>query len=259
MTVPLACQVTGDGPPLVILHGLFGAARNWHSIAHRLAEDYRVFAVDLRNHGHSPWTPTMTLPEMADDLEAFGAARELPPAVIIGHSVGGKVAMTFALRHPARVEALVVVDIAPAAYDHSYLPEVRAMQGLDLETVDRRSAAETALAGTIPDAETRRFLVQNLEPSGSGLAWRINLEAIGAAMTDLTGFPDPGNRDYDGRVLFVRGDRSDYIAAEHQNAIFRLFPQAEFAVVPDAGHRVHVDRPEAFLNAVTGFLDAAWV
>ena len=258
MTVALACDVFGSGPPMVVLHGLFGSARNWQSMARRLADDYRVFTVDLRNHGASPWAPTMTYAEMADDLEMFCASREAAPAVLLGHSAGGKVAMTFALRHPELVEALIVVDIAPVAYDHSFAAELAAMQAVDFAKVRRRAEVEAALAEHLDDRSLCRFLAQNVRSRGDGLAWKPNLDAIAAAMADLLGFPDQTDRTYPGRVLFMSGDRSDYIDRPHHDAIFAHFPQAEFAMVPDAGHRVHVDQPEAFLDRVTGFLDSAY-
>jgi esterase len=267
MTVALACEVFGSGPPMVVLHGLFGSARNWQSMARRLADDYRVFTVDLRNHGASPWAPTMTYAEMADDLEMFCASREAAPAVLLGHSAGGKVAMTFALRHPELVEALIVVDIAPVTYAHSFAAELAAMQAVDFATVRRRAEVEAALAEHLDDRSLCRFLAQNVRSRGGRLAWKPNLDAIGAAMADLVGFPDEAdivgfpdraNRAYPGRVLFISGARSNYIDRPHHDAIFAHFPQAEFAVVADAGHRVHVDQPDAFLARVTGFLDSAY-
>ncbi len=258
MTVALACEVFAAGPPMVVLHGLFGSARNWQSIARRLADDYRVFTVDLRNHGASPWAPTMTYAEMADDLEMFCAAREAAPAVLLGHSAGGKVAMTFALRHPELVEALIVVDIAPVAYAHDFRAELAAMRAVDFTRVRRRAEVEAALAAHLEDRTLCRFLAQNVRSRGDRLAWKPNLDAIGSAMADLTDFPDQTDRSYPGRVLFISGEHSDYIDRPHHEAIFAHFPQAEFAVVADAGHRVHVDQPEAFLARVTDFLDSAY-
>ena len=258
MTVALACEVFGSGQPMVVLHGLFGSARNWQGMARRLADDHRVFTVDLRNHGASPWAPTMTYPEMADDLEMFCAAREAAPAVMIGHSAGGKVAMTFALRHPDLVEALIVIDIAPVAYDHSFAGEVEAMRSLDLSAMRRRAEVEAALADRLGDKGLAKFLTQNVRTEGDHLAWKPNLEAIGAAMADLVDFPEQTDREYPGRVLFISGERSDYIDRPHHDAIFAHFPQAEFAVIPEAGHRVHVEQPEAFLARVIGFLESGY-
>lgn len=258
MSVDLAYRAYGQGPPLVILHGLFGAGRNWRSIAERLASRWRVYTVDLRNHGNSPSAPTMSFAEMAGDLADFFLARQLYSAALIGHSLGGKTAMRFALEHPALVDDLIVVDIAPVPYAHTYLPYIEAMQAVDLRGVRRRADVEAMLAGAVDEPAMRTFLVQNLKHTADGgFAWRVNLEAIGAAMAEFTGWPAIETEEFPNRALFIRGERSDYIGREHQAAIFALFPQAEFAVIKDAGHRVHSDRPEAFLDVVTGFLDSA--
>ncbi len=258
MSVDLAWHAYGNGPPLVILHGLFGAGRNWRSIADRLAHRWRVYTVDLRNHGSSPWAPTMSFAEMADDLAAFFFARQLYSAALIGHSLGGKTAMLFALHHPALIDDLIVVDIAPAAYDHSYRSQVAAMQAVDLARVRRRRDVEAMLAAAVDEPAMRTFLVQNLKHSADGgFAWRVNLEAIGESLPDLMGWPDVGDREFPNRALFVSGEHSGYIGRQHQAAIFAHFPQAEFAVIRDAGHRVHADQPTAFVDAVTRFLDSA--
>jgi pimeloyl-ACP methyl ester carboxylesterase len=244
---------------MIVLHGLFGSGRNWHTIANRLADCYRVIAIDLRNHGESPWSPVMDFPSMADDLAALIAAKQLDRAVILGHSLGGKTAMLFSLRDPALVEALVVVDIAPVRYRHSFLDYVQAMQALDLRQIRRRGEAEQALAEGVQDASLRKFLVQNLATGPHGLVWKVNLRAIADAMPQLLDFPYTADWEYDGRVLFVSGARSDYIAPQHQRRIFALFPQAEFAVIENAGHRVHADQPDLFVDRVLEFLESAQV
>lgn len=258
MAVALAYQEFGDGEPLVILHGLFGSGRNWQSVAKRLAGSYHVYTVDLRNHGRSPWAETMTFADMAEDLRLFLDTHDLETAIVLGHSVGGKTAMTFALEHPDRVEELIVVDIAPVAYDHTFLPLVQAMQAVDLEDLKRRSEAEAHLVESIPDTPTRKFLLQNLVMAKHRLKWRINLDAIGHAMSTLTDFPDEARHEYEGRALFISGEKSDYIAREHHDAIFTLFPQAEFAVIPDAGHRVHAEQPDASVSRVLDFLESGY-
>jgi pimeloyl-ACP methyl ester carboxylesterase len=258
MAVALAYLEFGAGEPLVILHGLFGSARNWQSVAKQLAGSYHVYAVDLRNHGRSPWAETMTFADMAEDLRLFLDTHDLETAIILGHSVGGKTAMAFTLEHPERTEALIVVDIAPVAYDHTFLPLVQAMQAVDLSGLKRRSDVEALLVQGIPDVPTCKFLMQNLVMAKHRLKWRINLSAIGDAMSTLTGFPDEARHEYEGRALFISGQRSDYIARDHHDAIFALFPQAEFAVIADAGHRVHAEQPDAFVARVLDFLQSGY-
>lgn len=254
MSVPLAFSEYGDGPPLVIMHGLFGSARNWRTIAERLADSYHVYAVDLRNHGESGHADTMTFSEMIDDLRVFLDAQGLERPAIIGHSVGGKVAMLFALLYGQHLDRVVVVDIAPFAYAHTYLPEVQAMRGVDASTVTSRADAEKRLAKSIFDAPLRTFLLQNLVSSDGGYAWRINLDAIANAMEQLTGFPDVTGLEYDGPSLFVSGANSDYVRAGYHGKIRTLFPAAQFVAIPDASHRVHAEQPERFLESVRKFL-----
>jgi esterase len=258
MPLSLAYREYGKGPPIVILHGLFGSAQNWHSMAERLAEYYRVFACDLRNHGGSPWADSMTFREMADDLEALIDEKSLAPAIMLGHSVGGKTAMLVALKHPDPIDALIVVDIAPVGYEEPFLDYIRAMRNADLSEERRRADIDAELAAAVPDAATRLFLLQNLVEQDGRLEWRINLEAIAANMPDLLGFPDVSELAYEGRALFVSGARSDYIGRRYHGQIYELFPQAEFAVIEDSGHYPHVEQPELFFRLITGFLESAY-
>ena len=257
MSVPLAYNEYGAGPPLVIVHGLFGSSRNWHVVAERLSDKRHVMAVDLRNHGRSPWAQPMTYSEMVDDLSIFLDARGIDRATIIGHSVGGKMAMLFALLYGQMVDALVVVDIAPIQYTHTLLPYVQAMQRVDLAECARRSDVEAKLALGVPDGELRKFLMQNLVRRDGVYAWRLHLEAIGAYMDDLIGFPATPELEYSGPTLFVSGEESDYVEPRHHDAIRSFFPHAEFAGISDAGHRVHADQPEQFMAHIRKFLERA--
>jgi esterase len=254
MSVKLASRAYGEGPPLVVLHGLFGSGRNWHTIAGGLAAAHRVHAVDLRNHGRSPWAAPMTYSEMIDDLRLFLDEHDLERASILGHSLGGKTAMLFALLYGQMVESLVIVDIAPVRYDHTYLSHVKAMQSVRLADCADRRQVDRELARGVPDATLRTFLLQNLVSRKGAYAWRVNLEAIGASMDDLSGFPDVEGLDYGGRTLFVSGDQSDYVKPGDDQQIRELFPWAEFEVIADAGHRVHADQPKVFMQRVAGFL-----
>jgi len=258
----MALSLTGvtigaDGPrvPLVILHGLFGSAQNWRSMALRLAVDRTVHALDLRNHGASPWADAMDYPALADDVAAWCQARGVTRPVVLGHSMGGKTAMVLALRRPDLVSAVIVVDIAPVAYRHDHHGLVQALRALEIARITRRSEADQALAGSIPDPALRQFLLQNLVDGEGGLTWRLNLAAIADAMTDLTGFP-PALQDlqWPGPALFLTGDRSDYVEPVHHDEIFQMFPAARLTVIPGAGHRVHADQPQFFASAVQDFL-----
>jgi esterase len=256
MSLELAHIAHGEsGPPVVILHGLLGSARNWSTFAKELAGTRRVFALDLRNHGNSPWADQMTYDQMAEDVRAFMAGRGLPAAAVIGHSMGGKVAMRLALAHGQQVERLVVVDVAPVAYQRSFNAYVEAMRALDLSGISRRSEADALLAEQIDDPDVRGFLLQNLVVGEAGLAWRVPLPALADNMPELVGFPD--SRDagqYGGPTLFLTGGRSDYVRPEHHAEILRLFPNAQFAAIADAGHWVHAEAPDAFLEIVRRFL-----
>lgn len=255
MTVALAAREYGTGPPVLVLHGLFGSGRNWASIAQKLAASYRVFTLDLRNHGASAWAETMSYAEMAEDVRKFVAARELGRVAVVGHSMGGKTAMVLALADAAVVERLVVVDVAPAANPPALLAFVRAMRALDLSRVTRRADADAPLAAAVPDAAVRAFLLQNLVVEGRHSRWRLNLDAIERAMPDLTGFPAvPAGIAYAGPTLFVAGARFDYVRPEHEPTIRRLFPRARIERVADAGHWIHAERPDAFLAVVAPFL-----
>ena len=256
MPLDLAAAEFGAGPPVVILHGLFGSGLNWRTIGQRLAERHRVFALDLRNHGSSPWADSMRYAEMADDVRAFIARRGLGAAALIGHSMGGKVAMTLALAAPETVERLVVVDIAPVVNPPTLLGYVRAMRAVDPSGFRRRGEADPLLAEAVRNPAERAFLLQNLAPvPGGGFRWRLNLAAIERSMTEIVGWTEPApGAAYAGPTLFVAGARSDYIRDADRPAIARLFPNARIATVPEAGHWVHAERPEAFLAIVEPFL-----
>jgi esterase len=253
--VPLAAAEFGSGPPLAILHGLFGSGRNWRGVAERLAVRRRVLAFDARNHGASPWAQTMSYEEMAADLRAALAARGIARATLLGHSMGGKTAMIAALLAGEAVERVVVVDIAPVPYPPHHLAYACAMQALDLAAVRRRGDADRALAAAIPDAAERAFLLQNLVFEGGSARWRLNLPAIAREMPRLTGFPAlPSGTLYRGPALFVAGARSPYLRPEHEGPIRARFPAAAIVPIAEAGHWVHAEAPAVFLAAVAAFL-----
>ena len=255
MALDLAYRTFGAGPPLLVLHGLFGSARNWATIAQQLGQSRTAHALDLRNHGESPWSQAMDYPAMADDVAAFMDREGLASAQVIGHSMGGKTAMTLALTHGARITDLVVVDIAPVTYDQRHLAYIQAMAALDLSGLRRRAEADGRLQPQVPDPAVRSFLLHNLVPGRDGFAWRLNLAALETAMGALTSFPSAlAGRAFAGRTLFVAGAKSDYLQPSHEPAVRRHFPNAAFATIPGAGHWVHAEAPGPFLSAVETFL-----
>ncbi|MEO1314167.1 MAG: alpha/beta fold hydrolase [Pseudomonadota bacterium] len=240
-----------DGPgevPLLIAHGLFGSARNWNVIAKRLSAHCRVLAVDMRNHGTSPWEASHSYPDLAGDLAEVISAHG-PRAHVLGHSMGGKAAMCLALRHPSKIDRLCIADIAPTPYGHSQLPVVAALKSVDLSQVSRRSDADAQLAAHIPEAPLRAFLLQSLEVTTEGARWRLNLAALEDQMPQIMGFPEQ-TETYDGPALFLTGARSDYVQASHRPGIRALFSHASFAQIPNAGHWLHAEAPDAFLEAI---------
>lgn len=257
MNLELACSEFGaDGSPVVVMHGLFGAARNWTRIAKRLAERHQVFALDLRNHGASPWSDEIGYPAMAEDVRAFIEANGLEPAIVIGHSMGGKVGMRLALEYRDLVDRLIVADIAPVAYDHSFDDYLDAMRGVALAGVSRRSEVDEALAETIAEPGIRAFLLQNLARKEGGLAWQLNLDALAMNMDDITGWPDDlAGRTFDGPTLFIAGGNSDYLRDVDRERILALFPEARFTTLKDAGHWLHAEQPDAFVETVQAFLE----
>ena len=253
MTHSLNTLTTGDGPPLVVLHGLFGQAKNWATIAKGLADGRRVIAADLRNHGASPWAEEMTYPSIAADVA--GLIDRLPEgrAELLGHSMGGKAAMVLALTRPELVDRLIVADIAPVAYSGgSLVGFVDAMLAVDPSRYASRKEVEQALKRAVQDPGIRQFLLSNLTRGAQGFRWTLNLRAIRAAMDTLTGWPDVDGR-FDGQTLFLAGERSDYLTEAARPAIDRHFPDARIERVP-AGHWIHAEAPQATLAALRGFL-----
>jgi len=243
---------SGTGQPVVFLHGLFGNARNFGTFQRALAARFRVIALDMRNHGASPHASGMRYPVLAADVLETLTALDALPAVVIGHSMGGKAAMAAALLRPDSVQRLLVADIAPVAYQHHNATVVQAMQAIPLDAGLTRAAADAALLGSVPDASVRSFLLQNLR-FGAAPAWRIGLAEIAAAILDLEGW-EPLDGVYAGPTLFATGAQSDYVTSEHRPVIRSLFPKSRFVSVKKAGHWLHADHPAAFLAVLEAFL-----
>lgn len=255
MALDLSHEVVGDGPPLIILHGLFGSARNWRAIAKGLANGYRVWTVDLRNHGDSPWHDDMSYEAMAGDVQALMDRHGLQGATVMGHSMGGKTAMTLALMQPQLVGRLIVVDIAPVRRPPDLRSYVRAMAEIDLSAVRRRAEVGEMLAPEVEDRSVRAFLLQNLVMADGAPRWRLNLDAIDRQMETIGGFPAHLlDRQYRGPTHFITGALSAYVKPEHRDLVLELFPATTMSVIAGAGHWVHAERPESFLRVVRRFL-----
>jgi pimeloyl-ACP methyl ester carboxylesterase len=256
MALDLSYEVTGEGPPLIMLHGLFGAARNWRAVAKGLSDGYRVWCLDLRNHGESPWDEDMSYEAMAGDIHAFMVRHGLEGAAVMGHSMGGKAAMVLALTHPGLVGALIVVDISPVARPPDLRSYVEAMAAIDLSAVTRRADVGELLATAVADRSVRAFLLQSLTMKDEALQWRLNLDAIGRGMETIGGFPETLlSRHYEGPTHFITGALSAYVKPEHRDLILRLFPAVTLSVIAGAGHWVHAEKPDSFQRAVRRFLE----
>ena len=253
----LAFEVVGNGDPLIILHGLLGSADNWRSISRRLGAHYQVFALDLRNHGRSPHSEILDYDVMAADLREFIEQQALRRVVLLGHSMGGKVAMQFAIEHSEQVDRLIVVDIAPKAYEPSQRYLLQALRSLDLSRYKSFADVDSALAAEVSSQSLRQFLIKNLARDENGrLRWKLHLEAIDRNYEKLLRGLG-AERSFNKPTLFIRGGRSNYIGDDDAPLIRQMFPQAEIVTLPEAGHWVHVDLPEEFFQTVVNFLNRA--
>jgi pimeloyl-ACP methyl ester carboxylesterase len=249
----------GDrGSPIVFCHGLFGQGRNWTQIAKALATDHRTLLVDLPHHGRSRWTEHFDFVDIADQVAGLMSADD--PVTLVGHSMGGKVAMVLALRHPELVERLCVVDVSPVPYGRAseFAGYIAAMQQLDLGALDQRSDADAALAGAVPSPTVRGFLLQNLRREGDSWRWQVNLDVLGEELAEVTDWPEEqlqGMAPYAGPVLWIGGERSDYVRDEYAGAMDRWFPRNRRVTIRNAGHWVHSEQPEVFVQVLRQFVD----
>lgn len=244
----------GAGPPLIVLHGLLGSLDNWTTLARRWGKHFQVWTFDARNHGRSFHDPRMDYAAMADDLLQFMNRHGIATAHLLGHSMGGKTAMQFALTHPARVERLIVVDVAPRAYERHHDRILDALLGVEPARLAGRAEADEALARTIPEGATRQFLLKNLvRREEGGFRWKMNLAVIAGSYEALLESVGTGGR-FDGPVLFVRGGRSSSVGDTDIPRILELFPRAVVATLAGAGHWVHVDAPDELSRVILPFL-----
>ncbi|WP_417515976.1 alpha/beta fold hydrolase [Marinobacter sp.] len=262
MSVKLNHRITGEGSPVILLHGVFGSLENLGAIARKLHGEWQVHALDQRNHGSSPHTDTMDYPSMAEDVVAYMDDQGIDKACLLGHSMGGKVAMQVALQAPERVEKLIVADISPVSYKAGHDVILDGLKQIDLTEVRSRRDADVQLAKFVELAATRQFLLMNLERipkqdqvnGGPVYRWRLNLNAIEACYPNLAKAPE-ADAPYNGPVLFLKGADSAYIQEKHRDEIYRLFPQAQLSIIEDTGHWLHVEKTDEFIALCRRFLE----
>jgi pimeloyl-ACP methyl ester carboxylesterase len=240
-------------PPMIVLHGLLGSSRNWLSTGRDLAKHFHVFALDARNHGRSPHTPDMSYALMAADIIDWMDAQQLPKAVIVGHSMGGKTAMLLACRHPERVERLVVVDIAPKDYYWvAHRGEFLAMTELDLGSLQSRQEAEMRFEARVDNLGMRKFLATNLVHEDGAWRWQVNVPVLAEALASMEKNSLDATDRFTGSTLFILGGRSRYAEERDHDLIRQYFPAARIEVIPDSGHNPHMDKREDFVRLVLG-------
>ncbi|WP_280562033.1 alpha/beta fold hydrolase [Chromohalobacter sp. 48-RD10] len=244
----------GAGRPLVVLHGLFGSADNWRSHIKRWQESRRVIAVDLRNHGKSPHQAGMSYAVQAADVEALLDRLAIDSCDLLGHSMGGKVAITLARQAPERVARLIVADIAPIAYEHGHEAIFQAMRAVERQPPSDRKEADRIMTEFVETQATRQFLATNLtRGENATLIWRVGLDEIEEDYAHIVAVPD-GEGAYTGPTLVLRGGRSDYVSDDVLPAVEAVLPEACIETIPGAGHWLHAEQPEAFQQALARFI-----
>lgn len=239
--------------PLLIVPGLFGSISNWRTVARALSVNRPVIVIDQRNHGRSPHAPTHSYADMVADLHGFCVAHGLSKIDLAGHSMGGKVAMLFALEHDDLLESLIVLDVAPIRYSHSHAPFLQALLEVDLSAIESRSVADRQLKDVIPDTATRMFLLQSLAGSPGNYHWRLNLSVLSEYMEEIVGFPKVEG-DSSVETLIMAGELSTYLLPEHRAGLAKLFPNSQFVSVSGAGHWLHAEQPKQVAKLIEEFL-----
>lgn len=242
-------RVAGEGQPLIILHGLFGSSDNWFSLAKVFAEHFKVYLIDQRNHGQSPHSMEFDYKVLTEDLHEFITTHNIEQPIIIGHSMGGKTAMNFAVKYPALVKQLIVVDIMPKKYPVHHDHILEGLQAIDLSSLQSRNEADEALAVHIPEPDVRQFLLKNLSRNTSGgFEWKINLKAIDQNIEAIgDGMVYPGS--YTGPTLFINGTRSNYYKSGDEKIAQEIFPNAKWAKL-NTGHWVQAEQPKEFSELI---------
>ncbi len=246
---------SGEGQPLIILHGLFGSSDNWYTLAKTFSQAYKVYLVDQRNHGQSPHSNDFNYKLLAGDLEEFILQNAISDPIVIGHSMGGKTAMNLAVKRTDLIDKLIVVDIVPKSYPVHHDHILDGLNAIDLQKLSSRTEADQILSKFIPEPDVRQFLLKNLSRTSSGgFEWKINLEAIDRHIEEIgEGMQFPGT--YNKPTLFIKGAKSNYYADGDEELIKSIFIKATFSTL-DTGHWVQAERPQEFANAVLQFLRA---
>jgi len=253
--VKLFFREYGSGQPIVILHGLFGSSDNWLTQAKLLSPQYKIYTVDLRNHGQSPHDNAFDYESMVHDLEEFFDDQKLTNATLLGHSMGGKAAMNFALAHPDKIERLIIVDIAPRGYNLEHYTIADGLVAIPVDSITSRTEADEKLAAYVPESDTRQFLLKNLQrKSEGGFNWKINLSVIREKLSNV-GVDLYLEGTFEKPTLFIRGARSNYIRDSDWDRITALFPAAKLETL-ETGHWVQAEKPQEFVDVVTGWLGA---
>jgi len=261
MSVALNYRITGEGPPLILLHGLFGSLENLGGISRRLQDQWQIHALDQRNHGGSPHTDTMDYPTMADDVLAYMDTQGLEKASILGHSMGGKTAMQVALQAPERIERIIVADIAPVTYQPRHDAVLEGLTSVDLASIRSRQDADRVLANSVEEPGVRQFLLKNLvrvaederDQHPGPYRWRLNLPVIEQCYPRLAHAPE-GDGPFEGPVLFIKGADSAYIQEKHREEIRQRFPEADLRIITGTGHWLHAEKPDSFAALCRRFL-----
>ncbi len=249
-------QHYGEGKPMIILHGLFGMSDNWVSLARRFAGHYSVHVIDQRNHGRSGWHEVFNYEAMVDDLLEFLEAHQMESVLLLGHSMGGKTAMQFALDHPEKTEKIIIADISADEYNNKHDVIIDAMLSVNLDKFSKRSEVSNELKKTIEDQRIRQFLMKNLHwKDRSKLGWKANLEVIYENLPEIFRALD-SSTPYEKPALFLRGSESPYIRQKHIPRIKKLFPSAKIETIEGASHWLHAEKPDAFYQHVMKFLQA---
>ena len=246
-------EASPDRPSIIVLHGVFGTSDNWQTFGKSLAEQYQVFLVDQRNHGQSPHSDQFDYPSMADDLQEFAKQHTEGQIVVLGHSMGGKAAMFFAVRYPELLSKLIVVDIAPRAYPVHHQSVLAGLGAVKIDDLQSRQEAEEQMKPHVSEKGVRQFLLKNLQRTDTGFAWKLNLPVIRDNI-EAVGVAVPDNNSFSGPTLFVRGEKSDYVQDADSSSITRIFPSAKIVTIHNAGHWVHAEQPDALLTTVVEFL-----